>query len=154
MCAPATGGCARDLWCLVWLVPAPPAARARPTKVISGMRCRAAVPSTWLSGLSLCVWYNVYYYDPPWPRASPAARAAPDTDPPLTTSTLDRQVYSCRDRGLTQGRTPTRERPRRCAWPHGQLILVIATLLLLFTAAAIASTIAKDASSSTWANTQ
>ena len=37
---------------------------------------------------------------------------------------------------------------------HGQVILVTATLLLLFTAAAIASTMAKDASSSTWANTQ
>ena len=37
---------------------------------------------------------------------------------------------------------------------HGQVILVTDTLLLLFTAAAIASTMAKDASSSTWANTQ
>ena len=56
-------------------------------------------------------------------------------------------------RGLAQGRA-SRQRPRWFARAHGQLIFVIATLLLLFTAAAIASTMAKDASSSTWANTQ
>ena len=71
----------------------------------------------------------------------------------LLTSLKSTELPRSSTRGLAQGRA-SRQRPRWCARAHGQLMLVIATLLLLFTAAAIASTMAKDASSSTWANTQ